>query len=379
MNLFESITPLNFEETSSFYNNTSSKFLQKPSDTISLSSDILDSHSTEGTYSISHTPLDFDSDLELDLSKGFENDENCISQIIKKPIYTTSSSSKLKKKKAITNDRFIPNRKVSKLDIAFTAAHQVEDTNLKNKRKNAAENNPDKVENIQSIADLYKTIVIGYECDRPTTKYTSFQNKNILRYKCEPIINNIIQNFTCNPLGDLDDFNSDSQKIKRKILKVPFKVLDAPALQDDFYLNLIDWSQQNILAVGLASCVYLWSADTSKVTKLCDLGINDTITSVAWAPKGSYLSVGTNSGEVQIWDSVKLKKVRVMTGHNARIGTLAWNSSTLASGSRDKNIYYRDVRSATNYVSKLTGHKQEVCGLKWSFDEQQLCSGGNDN
>jgi cell division cycle 20-like protein 1 (cofactor of APC complex) len=26
-----------------------------------------------------------------------------------------------------------------------------------------------------------------------------------------------------------------------------------------------------------------------------------------------------------------------------------------------------------------SGHKQEVCGLKWSFDDQQLASGGNDN
>jgi cell division cycle 20-like protein 1 (cofactor of APC complex) len=32
-----------------------------------------------------------------------------------------------------------------------------------------------------------------------------------------------------------------SQK-NRKIAKLPSKVLDAPALQDDFYLNLIDWS-----------------------------------------------------------------------------------------------------------------------------------------
>lgn len=47
-------------------------------------------------------------------------------------------------------------------------------------------------------------------------------------------------------------------RYSRKISKVPFKVLDAPALQDDFYLNLIDWSSQNILAVGLSSCVYLW-------------------------------------------------------------------------------------------------------------------------
>ena len=28
-------------------------------------------------------------------------------------------------------------------------------------------------------------------------------------------------------------------------------MLDAPALQDDFYLNLVDWSAQNVLAVGL--------------------------------------------------------------------------------------------------------------------------------
>lgn len=42
-------------------------------------------------------------------------------------------------------------------------------------------------------------------------------------------------------------------------------MLDAPALQDDFYLNLIDWSSTNILAVGLGSCVYLWSASTSRV------------------------------------------------------------------------------------------------------------------
>lgn len=42
------------------------------------------------------------------------------------------------------------------------------------------------------------------------------------------------------------------------------QVLDAPSLQDDFYLNLVDWSSQNVLAVGLGSCVYLWSASTSK-------------------------------------------------------------------------------------------------------------------
>lgn len=60
------------------------------------------------------------------------------------------------------------------------------------------------------------------------------------------------------------------RKPARKISKIPFKVLDAPELQDDFYLNLVDWSAGNLLSVGLGACVYLWSACTSQVC-VCDL------------------------------------------------------------------------------------------------------------
>jgi WD40 repeat protein len=67
----------------------------------------------------------------------------------------------------------------------------------------------------------------------------------------------------------------------RKIAKSPFKILEAPTIQDDFYLNLVDWSSQNMLAVGLGSCVYLWNAVTNQVNKLCDIG-SDLVTSVGW-------------------------------------------------------------------------------------------------
>ena len=53
---------------------------------------------------------------------------------------------------------------------------------------------------------------------------------------------------------------SSQLKSVRKIPKDPVKVLDAPQLQDDFYLNLVDWSSSNILAVGLNGAVYIWSA-----------------------------------------------------------------------------------------------------------------------
>ena len=46
---------------------------------------------------------------------------------------------------------------------------------------------------------------------------------------------------------------------------------------------------------------------------------------------------------------------------------------------RDRMIYLRDFRAASHFTSRLEGHKQEVCGLKWSFDNVNLASGGNDN
>ncbi|KAK7387396.1 hypothetical protein VNO78_28164 [Psophocarpus tetragonolobus] len=181
-------------------------------------------------------------------------------------------------------------------------------------------------------------------------------------------------------LGHNNAFSSTPPpKPPRKVPKTPHKVLDAPSLQDDFYLNLVDWSSQNVLAVGLGTCVYLWSASNSKVTKLCDLGPYDGVCSLQWTREGSFISIGTNLGQVQIWDGTQCKKVRTMGGHQTRTGVLSWNSRILASGSRDRNILQHDMRVSSDFVSKLVGHKSEVCGLKWSCDDRELASGGNDN
>lgn len=139
------------------------------------------------------------------------------------------------------------------------------------------------------------------------------------------------------------------QKQIRKISRVPYKVLDAPELQDDFYLNLVDWSSQNVLAVGLGTCVYLWNAFTSQVTRLCDVSVeSDMISSVAWSKKGSHLAIGTYRGHVQIWDVTKSSCLRSLNGHIARVGALAWNADLLASGSRDRYILLRDTRASSS-------------------------------
>ncbi|KAJ3162345.1 substrate-specific activator of APC-dependent proteolysis [Geranomyces michiganensis] len=167
-----------------------------------------------------------------------------------------------------------------------------------------------------------------------------------------------------------------------EIPKSPYKILDAPELQDDYYLNLIDWSSTDILGVGLGSCVYLWTAASSKVIKLCDLGPSDTVTSVGWMQRGTHLAIGTDSGLVQLWDIEREKKIRQFEGHTKRVGTLAWNSGVLSSGSRDKSIQHRDVRQSHRnaVIETWERHSAEVCGLKWDLHEgNQLASGGNDN
>ena len=76
--------------------------------------------------------------------------------------------------------------------------------------------------------------------------------------------------------------------------------MDAPNLQDDFYLNLVDWSQSNQLAVALGTSVYIWNANTVDVSELTNIGDLNQVTSVAWSDinRGNYLSVGTLDGKV---------------------------------------------------------------------------------
>lgn len=152
---------------------------------------------------------------------------------------------------------------------------------------------------------------------------------------------------------------NDSSQLKsvRKIPNDPVKVLDAPQLEDDFYLNLVDWSSNNILAVGLHGSVYIWSASNSRVVQLCQVPENDVITSVAWAQQGNYLAVGTHSGYTRIYDTEHNRLVRNLQGHMARVSSIAWNKSIVSTGSRDRNILQRDLRAPGQHFSKLTGHK----------------------
>ncbi|KAM3569677.1 hypothetical protein VYU27_008235 [Nannochloropsis oceanica] len=91
------------------------------------------------------------------------------------------------------------------------------------------------------------------------------------------------------------------------------------------------------------------------------------------------IAVGTNGSQVQIHDTTSLTMTRVLTGHENRVGSLAWNGDLLSSGGRDAKILNYDLRMSHPRTRTLLGHQQEVCGLKWSPDGTTLASGGNEN
>ncbi|KAK2176413.1 hypothetical protein NP493_663g00012 [Ridgeia piscesae] len=276
-------------------------------------------------------------------------------------------------------DRFIPSRAGANWDIDFNAIQENKLQSPSQTRK-AREANIDSGKDGIAYSCLLKNELLGASIDDLKDEQgddrralTPTKCKNLFQYRSprRSLESRVSSPYSLSPVGNKSQkLLRSPRKAVRKISKIPFKVLDAPELQDDFYLNLIDWSSQNVLSVGLGSCVYLWSACTSQVTRLCDLSCdNDTVTSVSWSERGGLVAVGTDKGFVQIWDVAMNKRITTLDGHSARVGALAWNADVLSSGSRDRLILQKDIRTPSLVPErKLTGHRQE-----------HLASGGNDN
>lgn len=227
---------------------------------------------------------------------------------------------------------------------------------------------------------------------------------------------------------------NNNKKEKRKIPNMPYRILSAPELMDDFYLNLLDWSKKNIIATALCDKLYLWNNNTCTNQKLFvankiekeieqkDKGDdkktekkdkdkkekrksnNDkyynhkcesmeilkssekkknkpqkTISSLKWNINGNFLATGLSNGVVEIWDIEKCVRIRKYKNHKSRVNTLCWNHNTLTTGGRDNKIINSDIRSKEIYYIELTKHKSEICGLEWNADGTYLASGSNDN
>ncbi|CAG5861043.1 unnamed protein product, partial [Menidia menidia] len=295
-------------------------------------------------------------------------------------------------------DRFIPTRAGASWNINFHRINENEKSPSQNRKTKDASS--DNTKDGLAYSALLKNELLGAGIEKiqdPQTEDrrlqpTTPERRSVFTYSLNskrpsPDDGSNISPYSLSPVSNKSQkLLRSPRKPTRKISKIPFKVLDAPELQDDFYLNLVDWSSLNVLSVGLGTCVYLWSACTSQVTRLCDLSVEgDSVTSVGWSERGNLVAVGTHKGYVQIWDAGAGKKLFALEGHTARVGALAWNADQLSSGSRDRMILQRDIRTPPlQSERRLQGHRQEtytdhlaaVKAIAWSPHQHGLLASG---
>ena len=123
-----------------------------------------------------------------------------------------------------TGGRFIPSRVTSNLTQLFEKADQ------ENGYSNKAPSDPSKL-----FSSILQSQLFGDSTNRQSSS-------NLLSYRSNSLNStDSKENQTFSPMHMPEEDFSSNQRV---LPKVPYKVLDAPQLQDDFYLNVLDWSPQ---------------------------------------------------------------------------------------------------------------------------------------
>ncbi|KAI7637092.1 WD40 repeat-like protein [Hortaea werneckii] len=197
---------------------------------------------------------------------------------------------------------------------------------------------------------------------------------------------------------------------------IPFRVLNAPALRDDYYCSLLAYSPTaSCLAVGLGPHVYLWSE--SKGTSRSNIPDSLTapyashVTSISFSSVeggSAILAIGRADGKITLWSPLD-RDPRFDSEQPSPISCVCFRPNTvrrqsvrepcmtvateeLLVGDEEGHVYLYAVEWPTQnqrdlfnwhgsmtLLARITCHAQQICGLAWSPDGEFFASGGNDN
>ena len=138
-------------------------------------------------------------------------------------------------------DRFIPNRSAVDVDLAHFSFIKENDPNKANQQQQeTALLSPSKEEYKRRLAE-------------GLLESNGSQSSRILAFKTKAPAPPEGYDTVMRSLYTANAGPRVPRKQHRAIPQAPERILDAPELLDDYYLNLIDWSSTNVLAVALAA------------------------------------------------------------------------------------------------------------------------------
>lgn len=142
----------------------------------------------------------------------------------------------------------------------------------------------------------------------------------------------------------------------------------------------IDATGQRFATGGWNGTAQVWDLSTGQVLATLPHG-GEYVNAVAFSPNGQYLATGGNdpAGFIQIWEIASSKQVRVISGHDDEVLSLAYSQdgSQLLSSSYDKTARLWDVATGKE-VRKFAGHTWWVWSAMFSPDESQIVTAGHD-
>ncbi len=95
----------------------------------------------------------------------------------------------------------------------------------------------------------------------------------------------------------------------------------------------------------------------------------------------TQLAFGNVEGSVKLIDTEKSSLIYDLGFETTeRISSIDWCRNILSNGTKEGEIYLRDIRDPRNIICKFTSHKEEICSFSFNpINRNYLLSGGNDD
>ncbi|EAX94046.1 WD repeat protein, putative [Trichomonas vaginalis G3] len=146
-------------------------------------------------------------------------------------------------------------------------------------------------------------------------------------------------------------------------------------IPSDFYINPMDWSRKDVLALALASGLILINPKTFEAER--PPSTPEDIVSLKFNHSGNSLFLGCSDGSATIYDALRYAPIILTQPLDDAILCVDHNDLTFFAGARNGKFAAIDERTG-NVNFEVEAHLEELCNIRSSPDGTEIATCGND-